>query len=249
MTSQSRSEIAKSYEELLERFCKWAETRSDIRAAIVLGSGARVDQPADEWSDLDILFWTTDPEHYLSTSDWVSNFGKPLFTFIDTVLTGGDEKMRVVLYDGMLDVDFVPVTCEDMQRTSEWINQTLKANADQRALFLIRNVYGRGVRVLIDKDGLTGTFCSVAVSVEKPRQPRPTQDEFLEAVKDFLYHAVYVAKHLRRGELYWSVTRLDCRLQRSLLRMIEWHALAEHGWKLDVWFLDDSSRNGQTRRQ
>jgi len=237
VTGKSALEIAKSYEELIGRFLRWAETRSDIRAAIVLGSGARVDHTADEWSDLDIVFWTTDPEYYMSTSDWVNNFGTPLFTFIDTVLTGGDDKMRVVLYEEMLDIDLVPVTREDMQRTSEWIDQTIKADADRKALAWIRNVYGRGIRVLLDKDGVTSTFCAVVASAEKPFPPRPTQDEFLEAVNDFFYHAVYAAKHLRRGELYWTATHLDCRIQRSLLRMIEWHALAEHGWKHDVWFL------------
>jgi hypothetical protein len=82
--------------------------------------------------------------------------------------------MRVVLYEGMRDVDFVPVTREEMQRTSEWIDQTIKADADRQALALIRNVYGRGVRVLIDKDGVTDTFCAVAASVERPCRPRPT---------------------------------------------------------------------------
>ena len=236
MTSKS-AEVARAYEELMERFCRWAEVRSDIRAAILAGSGARVDHSADEWSDLDIVFWTTDPENYLSTFDWVNNFGKPLFTFIDSVLTGDNSKMRAVLYEGMLDVDFVPVACEEMQRTSEWIDKTIEAHVDRKALAWIRNVYGRGVRVLLDKDGVTGSLCAVAASVEKPCQPRPTQEEFLETVKDFFYHAVYTAKHLRRGELYWTVTHLDCRMQRSLLRMIEWNALAEHGWKHDVWFL------------
>jgi aminoglycoside 6-adenylyltransferase len=236
MTSRSASEIEKSYEKLIELFRKWAETRSDIRAAFVVGSKARVKHSADEWSDVDIVVITTDPEVYLSTFDWISNFGKPLLTFIDTS-TASDDKMRVVLYEGMIDVDFAPVRYEDMRKTAQWVDQTTKAGADQHALAWIWNVYGRGVRVLIDKDGMAGTFGAVAASVKKPHPRRPTQDEFLEVVYDFFYHAVYTAKHLRRGELWWTLTHLDCRLQRPLLRMIEWHALAEHGWKHDVWFL------------
>jgi aminoglycoside 6-adenylyltransferase len=230
------SEIEKLYEELIERFCRWAETRSDIRAAYVLGSKARVNHSADEWSDVDIVVVTTTPEIYLSTFDWISNFGKPLLTFIDTS-TASDDKLRAVLYEGMLEVDFAPLNYEDIRKSAQWVDQTIKAGVDQDALAWIWNLYGRGVRVLIDKDGISNTFSAVATSVKKPSPPQPTPDEFLEVVNEFFYHAVYTAKHLRRGELWWTVTHLDCRLQRPLLRMIEWHALVEHGWKHDTWFL------------
>jgi aminoglycoside 6-adenylyltransferase len=42
-----------TYEHLTERFVKWAETQPDIHAAMVIGSRARTEWPADEWSDLD----------------------------------------------------------------------------------------------------------------------------------------------------------------------------------------------------
>jgi aminoglycoside 6-adenylyltransferase len=228
MTNKIASEVKKSYEELIERFCKWAATCSDIRAAIVAGSGARIEHSADEWSDLDIILITTDPDHYLSTSDWINNFGKPLLTFVDTS-TASNDKLRAVLYEGMLDVDFVPLNYEDMRKSAQWVDQTIKAGVDQDALAWIWNVYGRGVRILIDKDGIANTFGAVATSVKKPSPPKPTLEEFLEVVDDFFYHAVYTAKHLRRGELWWTVTHLNCRLQRSILQMIEWHALAKHG--------------------
>ena len=237
MTNRRASEIEKSYEELLERFCKWAETRSDIRAAWILGSKARVNHPADKWSDIDIVFITTDSyQSYLSKFDWISNFGKPLLTLIDTS-TASDDKLRVVLFEGMIDVDFVPLDYEDMRKSVQWVDQMIKAGTDQDALAWIWNVYGRGVRVLVDKDGLAATISAVAASVKKPSSRRPTQDEFMEVVYDFFYHAVWTAKHLRRGELWWTLTHCYQPLQRPLLRMIEWHALAEHGWKHDVWYL------------
>ena len=56
--------IAEAYERLIERFVQWAQTDDNIRAAIVIGSRARVDHPADEWSDLDILILANDPAPY-----------------------------------------------------------------------------------------------------------------------------------------------------------------------------------------
>lgn len=239
MTNRNALEIERSYEKLIEQFRKWAETRSDIRAAFVLGSKARVNHPSDDWSDVDILVITTDLGSacsYLSKSDWISNFGKPLLTFIDTS-TASNDKYRVVLYEGMIDVDFVPIPYEDMRKAVDRFDQTIKAGTDQDALAWIWNVYGRGVRVLIDKDGLAATVSAVATSAKKPSPRQPTQDEFLEVVYDFFYHAVYTAKHLRRDELWWTLTHCYQPLQRPLLRMIEWHALAEHGWNHDVWYL------------
>ena len=40
----------------------WAKKRADVRAAIVVGSRARTDHPADEWADLDVALATTKTE-------------------------------------------------------------------------------------------------------------------------------------------------------------------------------------------
>ena len=54
-----------SMEQLEQRFAAWAQTQPDIRAAFVVGSRARTDHPADQWSDLDIMVVTTRPERLL----------------------------------------------------------------------------------------------------------------------------------------------------------------------------------------
>ncbi len=64
-----------------------ANTRPDIRAAIVIGSRARVERPADEWSDLDIIVFTTAPEYYLSKVDWLENIGTPLLNYLHRLTT------------------------------------------------------------------------------------------------------------------------------------------------------------------
>jgi len=76
--------IRTSMKQLEERFVAWANTRPDIRAAIVIGSRARVERPADEWSDLDIVFFTNNPHYYLSKTDWLESISNPLLTFVQT---------------------------------------------------------------------------------------------------------------------------------------------------------------------
>jgi aminoglycoside 6-adenylyltransferase len=47
-----------TYDQIIERFLAWAQHQADIRAAVIIGSQARVDRPADRWSDLDLLVVT-----------------------------------------------------------------------------------------------------------------------------------------------------------------------------------------------
>ena len=66
-----------TYEDLLDRFLAWARLRPDVRAVIVVGSCARTDHPADAFSDLDLVVVSTDPDRYLSETDWLKALGTP----------------------------------------------------------------------------------------------------------------------------------------------------------------------------
>ncbi|MFX1254675.1 MAG: aminoglycoside 6-adenylyltransferase [Promethearchaeota archaeon] len=219
--------IEKQYEQLMEKFVQWAETISDIRAAIVVGSRARIDHPADEWADLDIIVITTDPERYISTTNWLENMGNPLLTFLEP--TPGDDMERRVLFAGMLDVDFAIVPKRNIQQ----LLQHGVPPQDQTELF---NVFGRGMRILVDKDKIGSQLQKIISSIKTPTPHPPSQTEFLEVINDFLFHAVFTAKHLQRGELWWTITCLNCYMQRLLHRMIEWHAKAIQGWDYETWF-------------
>ena len=223
MNTKNKPNTDRSYGELVERFVKWAETCADIRAAIIIGSRARADHPADEWADLDVVVVTTEPERYLSTTDWLGNIGNPLLTFVEPTAAGGQMEHRV-LFEDMLDVDFAIIPERNLQ-------QALQSGQVQ-----ISNAFGRGMRVLLDKDGLAAQLRALIPSVKTPAPLLPTQNDFLQLTNDFLYHAVFTTKHLRRGELWWAKMCSDCYMQHLLLRMIEWHAHAVHGWNYDTWF-------------
>ena len=62
-----------NYNQFLDRFVNWAQTQADIVGAIIVGSQARTNPPADQWSDLDLVMinpdgcgeWTFDYSPYL----------------------------------------------------------------------------------------------------------------------------------------------------------------------------------------
>lgn len=229
------TKTSKLYEQLEKRFVKWARYRSDIRAAVVVGSQARLDHPADEWADLDIMVVTTDPQHYISTTDWIEKIGNPILTYLEAPL-GEDDMERRVLFEGMLDVDFAIIPYKNVQQLFQNVQQLLKDKISPNNLEFELQLFNRGIRVLLDKDKMITQLQKQISSIETSHTYQPTESEFLEVVSDFLHHAVWTAKHLQRGELWWTVTCLDCHMQRLILRMIEWHAFALHGSSYDTWF-------------
>jgi aminoglycoside 6-adenylyltransferase len=231
MVSNERT-ISELYEKLIGKFTDWAEGRPDIRMAVVVGSRTRTDHAADEWADLDVLIATTDPKHYLETSEWTGEMGKPLLTFTEET-SGGNEQERRVLYEGMLDVDYAVFPIAK-------IKQFFTLNNDKpipaETALIMANAFGRGFRVILDKDGLSKRLEAIIARLPQPLPQPPSQDEFTQVVSDFLYHCVWTAKHVLRGELWWALTCLHCRLAQLQLRMTEWQARASHGRGFDTWF-------------
>ncbi len=221
-----------TYEDVLQRFLAWARPQPDVRAVMIVGSRARsTDHPADAFSDLDLVVVSTDPDRYLSETDWLEPLGTPWLTFLEKQAVGEGLERRV-LFEGALDVDFVPLPIEAVSRMAleGWPPE-------------VAAVLRRGFKLVLDKDDLLGRLTrgvpDMALSFASPR----TQEEFLAVCQDFLYHAVWAAKKLRRGELWIAKSCTDGYMKQLLLEMIEWHARSERGWDHDTWhggrFLED----------
>ena len=218
------NQTAVAYERLIEKFVKWAQTQRDIRAAVIIGSRARVVRPADEWSDLDIVIIATDPERYMSRTDWLENIGNPWITFLERTGTG-DEMERRVLFEGGLDVDFAFIPQRRVQqlvyllRVRKRFPQILgllpkaKVRQIRQGIADFSDTLHRGTRVLLDRDGIVAHFALITVETPPPRPP--TQSEFLEVINDFWYHAVWTAKKLRRGELWTAKPVFDTSMRNS----------------------------------
>jgi aminoglycoside 6-adenylyltransferase len=209
------------YEQLLEKIVAWAGAEEAVRSAIVIGSRARSENPADEASDLDIILLVTDTQPYLASAAWLEEIGQPRLTFIEPT---GDGRFleRRVLFEGGYDVDFAFLPVEAIRQILE------KGFPPDIALIL-----KRGARIVLDKDGLAAQFQQAAPE-PTPARP-PAQSEFLNLVNDFWYHSVWTAKKLLRGELWTAKMCSDNYMKWRLLRMIEWHACAGHGWDYDTW--------------
>ncbi len=213
--------IAAGYDALTARLAAWAEAEDNIRVALVIGSRARTDHPADAWSDLDVLLFARNPAPLWEDVGWLHAIGHPWLTFLEPTPEGRGFERRV-LFEGGLDVDFVPNHAA-----------VLDAMLAQGIPPDVADMLRRGVRFLVDKDGYAARFAALP-STPVTAIP-PAEAEFLNQVNDFWFHTVWTAKHLRRGELWWAKGCCDSYLKGLLRQMLEWHAQATRGGQVDTW--------------
>ena len=194
----------------------WARSREDVRAALLVGSQARADRPADRWSDLDIGLFVDDPGALAADASWLEEFGEPVLTFLEPTAFG-DRVERRVLYDGGEDVDFPLIDAQSWRE--------LASSPESRV------VLARGYRVLYDELGLGAEL----EQLEPPADPWPPEPTaFIQLTNDFWYHALWTARKLRRGEVLTALGSLARLLLDSTVTMLRWHARAVDP-SVDTW--------------
>lgn len=198
------------------KFINWAKCVNDIRAAFIVGSRARNDHPADEWSDLDIVLFTLNQHLYMTNCEWLENMGNVLNTF--AYKTAGGDPERLTLFEGGWQVDFVIHTYDSLKQIVESKS--------------IPNNFHRGVKVIIDKDNIATNI--MPKQFVAPPDITITESAFKQIANMFLFAALYTAKQILRNELWIAKTR-DANIKELLLQIIEWHEKAVNGNNYDTW--------------
>lgn len=207
-----------TYDELEQSIYAWALTRDDIRAVLVVGSRARVEHPADDLSDLDLLLLSTDATLYRDDRSWLDIFGNVLLAAVDMLDDGSPEWIAV--YEGVIKGDFTFVQVGEAGSL-----------ADQIPQMPFQNVLARGLRVLVDKYPQSKVF-----EVKLRPYKLPTAERFGQTVANFWITATRVAKFIQRGDLWRAVTMLYCKMRFNLVTLMEWHAHVLHGADYDTWY-------------
>jgi aminoglycoside 6-adenylyltransferase len=182
-------------EELLRQLSLWATSRPDVRGAVLVGSQARSQVPADEYSDVDLAIFTDDPAALLTDTSWLRTFGEPLVTFLEPTAVGGQFERRV-LFDHGLEVDFSIFPADGLDALVR----------DPAAAATI----ARGHRILHDELDLAQLLGGL-------NPPAPQPRDLAEIGHDFWYHAIWTAKKWRRGEAIVARSCLELHLKALLL--------------------------------
>ncbi len=160
-------------------------------------------------------------------------------TFTEVTGLNGIRERRVMFSDGT-DVDLVPVPVER-------IDEIVAADTTLPVL-------ARGYRLLVDKDERFRDLAARVASAD-PMALRtaaawpPTPEEVDNEVANYLYHCIWTAKKLRRGELAVAVSCQNGFQGRTFLRFLEWQAKARsdgdantlyEGRYLEQWAASDA---------
>lgn len=208
------------YLQIEKRIREWGQAQPEVRAIVVVGSQARRDRPADQYSDLDLILYADEPQALTAQPDWLKAFGVIWLAALD--YTGAGEVEWLVLYQGGLKADFVLAQAEGKS-----LVEMLRRSPHQ-------GVLSRGVRVLVDKT--TDAGLSALPPPASGALPLPDAAAFRTLADRFCIQAARAVKLVRRGDLWRAKFAVDCEMKETLLRMLEWHARLVHNPQGDTWY-------------
>lgn len=225
-----------SVDPLEATIAEWAASAAGVRAALLIGSRASPEGARDGYSDHDVVLFLV-PGHRLAERDeWLETFGRPLIIFRDTMEHRSETvPTRLVQYRGGHRIDFTLSRVDLLRRI-----------ADQGVL---PDWLAAGYRVLVDHEGLVARLPPPSTMAYVPRPP--SGGEYREVVEEFWWEALYVAKHVGRGELLPARYSLESVLRyRCLVPMLEWYVQIDRRWEQSVgvrgsglrWLLEPADR-------
>ena len=212
---------ASGYTDIETTIAEWAAGRQDIYVVLVVGSRARMDPPADDFSDLDLIFFVQDPLLYTATGEWLAEFGDPVMTVLEHEL--GTDPEWFVLYPGGYKVDCL---FTQVKEPAAGLDAMLSASA-------YLDVLVRGARVLLP----AGAHLPPDLPAPAPGRPLlPAASELNTMAAEIWLASIKAAALIRRADLWRARQLLDGALKKRLLVLIEWHARASFGSEHDTWY-------------
>jgi hypothetical protein len=229
----------------IEKLITWANTRTEVRAALVIGSQGREGiLPSEPWSDIDVMLLVAqETPSFTERHAWMGEIDRLWAGVLDLDETFGGwvpVYCGFSVYAGGVNVDFMLLP----QRKVRWATQVMRflerfprlrqvlpesiANLGIDAGDLLRH----GAKILIDKDGIAGQFQRAIISSPVEPPAPPSQSKFEATVESFWVDPTRIASDLLRGRLAEAMKALH-NLQKRLLRMVEWHARSKNSWQGD----------------
>lgn len=204
-------------EKKLEQIVDWAEKNTAIRVVLLTSSLVNPYAPVDDFSDLDIELVFENMKEYEADKKWIELFGKPISMIEeDETFFEGKHAMKMVLYEDHVKVDF------KLYSKSEFIEETQQE--------ILNEDWDVGYKVLIDKDNLTEnlkppTYESIMIQ-------KPTEQRFQQLINDFWWDTTYVAKCLKRGDLFYAKVMSENVIRTEyFVPLLEWYIASGYNWE------------------
>ena len=203
-------------EEKLEQIIHWAENNPDVRAVLLTSSLVNPYAPVDHFSDLDVELVFENRPIYEDSHEWLKLFGEPIsMVEEDDTVFDGKHAMKMVLYRDHIKVDF------KLYQVKEF--------SEEICAEVLPDDWDLGYKVLVDKDGLTKDLKRPTYQTIMIHQP--TEKKFNQLLNDFWWDTTYVAKCLKRGDIFYAKFMSEDILRTDyLVPLIEWYIAGSHEW-------------------
>ncbi len=189
----------------------FAESRADIRAALINGSRVNPNVKKDQFQDYDIVYITENSSKYKHNQSWISEFGNTLITQQNDIdLEDGTYPIFLMQFDdgNRIDLQFYP------------LNKVNERNEDSLE------------KVLIDKDGLIGEL--PVSSDEIYLTSCPADEVLLKTINNILWCSTNVVKGLCRGEFNYAKRMQEQIIRADLNTVMRWYIADKHNWKINT---------------
>ncbi|MBC1937362.1 aminoglycoside 6-adenylyltransferase [Listeria grandensis] len=177
---------------ILERIVAWGKEQAQVRALVLEGSLAK-QQSIDELSDLDINVWYEGEIPFGQTISWLADIGEVLIeNRLQMETPAGMINTQLVIFGNGVKVDF-----------SFWPVSLLEKAFP----------YYEKLEILLDKDSQAG---QIKQCISEKKGARMEKAEFDRIVNEFWFELHYVAKFLKRGEI-WFVQGIQAGIRENYL--------------------------------
>lgn len=202
-------------QEMMNLILTIAEEDDRIRLVTLEGSRTNINIPKDEYQDYDITYFVRDMDSFLSSDDWLSQFGHIIMMQKpeDMELFPPAEKgySYLMYFDDYNKIDLTLLPLEDLDD------------------YLTRD---KLIKVLIDKD--TRIKKNIVPTDIDYHVKRPSMREYDDCCNEFWFVTPYVVKGLCRKEILFAIDHINLILRRELLRMMSWKVGIETEFTLSV---------------
>jgi aminoglycoside 6-adenylyltransferase len=198
-------------QQVIDQLLAFAQNNDRIRAVVMNGSRVNPNAPKDLFCDYDVVYYVTNPRHFLENQGWIRYFGDLIILQQnDEALHGTERFFFLMLFSDGVRIDLSFATLSNLAYLQE---DTLTV-------------------VLLDKDRRISPLPSA--SDAGYCTTRPSQKEFADAINEVFWCSTYVAKGIWRDELPYAKFMYDAIIRETLLRILAWYAASQHNWGIDT---------------
>jgi aminoglycoside 6-adenylyltransferase len=198
-------------QQVIDQLLSFAQNNELIRAVVTNGSRVNPNAPQDLFCDYDVVYYVTDPPHFLQDQSWIRYFGDLIILQQnDEVLHGRQTHFFLMLFSDGVRIDLSFAALPSLAYLRE---DTLTA-------------------VLLDKDRCISQLPPASDSGYYTS--RPSQKEFVDAVNEVFWCSTNVAKGIWRDELPYVKLMYDAIIREALLRILAWYAAWQHDWAINT---------------